>query len=157
MPGFASWDIDPCLWHRFLVVSNIHSPLFILLMNPSSTFKLDTIKLSLQLCLFLSVCLSSGQRNVSRSSMCNICEVSLKGGGVPFSFYFMFPAGQDTGMVVGAGTSILDHEVTLGMLATHSGAKTKNNNKKARYLGPSYLVLLTSGFLQKRKINFYVN
>lgn len=97
------------------------------------------------------MCLSSGQRNVSRSGKCNICEVSLKGEGVPFSFYFMFPAGQDTGMIAGAGASILDHEVALGMLATPSGAKTKNNSNKARYLGPSYLVLLTSGFYRREK------
>lgn len=58
--------------------------------------------------------------------MCNICEVSLKGEGVPFSFHFIFPAGWETDIIAGAGMSILGHEVTLGMLTTHSRAKRED-------------------------------
>lgn len=84
-------------------------------------FYLEQSFLCILVCL--SIYLSSGQRNVP---VCNICEVSLKGEGVPFSFHFIFPAEWETAIIAGAGMSILGHEVTLGMLTTHSGTKRED-------------------------------
>lgn len=53
-------------------------------------------------------------------------------------------------MIAGAGASIQGHEVTLGMLATHGGAKREGtwDLDTFHHLPPDFY---------RRKINFYVN